>query len=202
MKKFNPATLPYLGALVQAVLFAIAGFWYFDLGLWGAVAGFGVGAVVNLSLAVASSRISEIAQKRQPLARLMLWVMMLLSPATIALSFFAPKSVAAAIAWAADVDIAIVLTGAIAGKSLVAQEQPQKPVSEPERTKKTRSATRSAKSAKGKSAQRSLSDIPCRFAGAGCDRTFASQNAANAHARNCGFKPIAVDLQVEKSEHS
>jgi hypothetical protein len=126
MKKFDPRTLPYLGAIVQAVLFALAGYLYFDMGAWGAVAGFGVGAVVNLSLAVASSRISEVSQKRQFLARLALGVMIVLSPATIALSFFAPKTVFAAITWAADVDIAIVLTGAIAGKSLVKQDEPQK----------------------------------------------------------------------------
>jgi hypothetical protein len=126
MKRFDPRTLPYLGALVQAVLFALAGYLYFDMGAWGAVAGFGVGAVVNLSLAVASSRISEVSQKRQFLARLALGVMIVLSPATIALSFFAPKTVFAAITWAADVDIAIVLTGAIAGKSLVKQDETPK----------------------------------------------------------------------------
>jgi hypothetical protein len=50
-------------------------------------------------------------------------VMIVLSPATIALSFFAPKTVFAAITWAADVDIAIVLTGAIMGNALVKKDE-------------------------------------------------------------------------------
>lgn len=117
MKKINIAWLPYLGAIVQAGLFALAGSRCF--GPWGWLIGCGVGAVVNLSLAVASSRISEIAQKRQPLARLALFGMFLLSPTTITLSLYVPSSVFTSIAWAASPDLAIVLAGAIAGKGLV-----------------------------------------------------------------------------------
>src|SRR5262245_23955418 len=113
MKKFDMKWLPYAAALVQAVLFSFAGIRYF--GSWGWLAGFGVGAVVSLSIATASSRISDIAQKRKFLAWLSLGAMICLSPATIALSFFAPSSVFAAIAWAVDVDIAVVLAGSIAG---------------------------------------------------------------------------------------
>lgn len=54
-------------------------------------------------------------------------------------------------------------------------------------------ANRSARSAKKISP---LSNTPCRFAGAGCARTFASQNAANAHARTCEFKPMKIDQSL------
>jgi hypothetical protein len=182
LTKFNPASLPYLGAIVQAGLFGIAGYHYFKLGVWGAGVGLGVGVVVSLSLAFASSRVSEIAQKRQGLARLALLGMFTLSPVTITLSLFAPSSVAAAIAWASSPDLAIVLAGAIAGKSLVAQSDPLKQKSATERPAKSRSA-----------------EIICRYAGAGCGRKFASQNAANAHAAKCGFKPtIAMPVDVSK----
>jgi hypothetical protein len=206
MKKFDPRILPYAGAAVQAILFAIAGYFYFDLGAWGAVAGFGVGAVVNLSLAVASSRISDIAEKRKPLARLALFGMFLLSPTTIALSFFAPKSIPAAIAWAMDVDLAIVLAGSISGKSLLATGEPA--TSEPKRKKKpakpasqpVEPATEPAKPA-----------LFCKVAG--CERNeatpgakpFGSQSALNAHQRShkqivgytASFEPVTKD-QVKK----
>lgn len=37
----------------------------------------------------------------------------------------------------------------------------------------------------------------CLNAGAGCDRVFASRNAANAHARSCPFKPT-ISMPVEE----
>jgi hypothetical protein len=62
-------------------------------------------------------------------------------------------------------------------------------------------ANRSARSAKK---SKPLSNIPCRFAGAGCARTFASQNAANAHARTCEYKPMKIDqsLLIKASEEN
>jgi len=54
-------------------------------------------------------------------------------------------------------------------------------------------ANRSARSAKKSKPQ---SNTACRFAGAGCARTFASQNAANAHARSCEFKPMQIDQSL------
>src|SRR5687768_13973526 len=179
MKKINQAWLPYMGAIVQAGLFAIAGYHYFDLGGWGAAAGFGVGMLVNFSMAIASSKVSDVAKSRKPLAYVSLIALFLLSPVIICSS----------LGWSLDTvscslvaDLSIMLTGAIAGKSLVAQEQP-------------------AKSAQPKIERRSAkkSEIICRFAGAGCGRKFASQNAANAHARTCGYKPtIAMPVDVAR----
>lgn len=173
----SPKNLPYLGAAVQAALFSLAGQKFFQSFGW--LAGLGVGAVVNYSIALASSRINDISEKRKPLARIALVVMLLLSPATITLSFFAPSSIFTAITWAACVDLSIVLAGAIAGKSLIETEQPQKSAERKPAKKKIRSAK-----------------IQCRYAG--CERDFATQNAANAHARNCPMRPtISMPAPIE-----
>lgn len=124
MKKFDPKWLPYYGAIVQAGLFSIAGSRYFEAFGW--LVGLGVGAVVNASLAVASSRVSDVAQKRKALAYLALVGMFLLSPITITLSLFMPASIFTAIAWAMSPDLAIVLAGAIAGKSLIRSDDGEK----------------------------------------------------------------------------
>ena len=173
-KLLDPRNLPYAGAVVQGVLFAIAGNEFFPILGW--LAGLGVGMVVNYSIALASSRISDISEKRKPLARLALATMFILSPVTITLSMFYPASLYTAISWSVCVDLSIVLAGAIAGKSLLPAEAPQKPV-EPRRAKpKVRSA-----------------DYTCRNADAGCERKFASQNSANAHARSCKYRKITID---------
>lgn len=81
MKKFDPKVLPYLAATVQAVLYAIAGNAYFDSFGW--LVGLLMGIVVNASLAVSASRISEIARQRKPLAWISLVALFSLSPAVI-----------------------------------------------------------------------------------------------------------------------
>ncbi len=55
--------------------------------------------------------------------------------------------------------------------------------------------SKSQKQKSGRSAKRSESQatVPCLYAGTGCERMFGSQNAANAHAKSCGFKPTVVD---------
>lgn len=120
MKKIlDPKNLPYFGAVVQAVLFALAGMQFFPVLGW--LPGAGVGMVVNYSMALASSRFSEIAEKRKPMARLAMVTLFALSPTTITLSMFAPHSIYTAISWSVCVDLAIILAGAIAGKSLIGE---------------------------------------------------------------------------------
>jgi len=178
--------LPYFGALVQAGLFSYAGMRFF--GSFGWLVGFGVGMIVNYSLALAASNISDIAAKRKPLAYAALITMFSLSPTTITLSMFFPSTIWAAIAWAMCVDLAIVLAGAIAGKSLVSQSEPLKVAQQNERTAQSRRANRS----------KSQSKIPCRYAGAGCE-LIGSQNAMNAHARHCKFKPSTIEDLIDVS---
>ena len=63
-------------------------------------------------------------------------------------------------------------------------------------------ASRSGKgSGRGAKAKKVVADIPCPHAGAGCPRT-GTQNAMNAHAGKCKFKPtismpVDVDQKVE-----
>ena len=119
----DPKNLPYFGAIVQAVLFAIAGSLFFPNPYFGALVGLGIGAVVNYSMALASSRITTIAEGRNKLAYAALALMFTLSPTTITLSMFYPEKIYTAIAWAMCVDLSIVLAGAIAGKTLIPEEK-------------------------------------------------------------------------------
>lgn len=182
MKKFNTSLLPYIGAFAQAVLFMFAAVHAY--GVWGWFIGPGVGITASLSVATASSGIGSITAKgRKQLATVGLILMGIFSASTISLSIAAPDSVWTAISWGCAVDVSIVLAGAISGKGLVAQSE-EKPAQ----------ATAPAKPAKGKNRS---AEVVCRYAGAGCGRKFASQNAANAHARSCGFKPtIAMPVDV------
>jgi hypothetical protein len=177
MKKFNPIWLPYMGAFVQAVLFGLAGYSYFDLGLWGAGAGLGVGAVVNLSMAVASSRVSDIAKSRKPLAYLSLIGLFCLSPVIICSSL--GWSIAN-LSWSLSADLSILLTGAIAGGSLIAKDQPAKSEAgeKPTRTKRQKSADKPAEPA----TEPALAEVKPAFV-CSCGKTFATQPALNAHKR-------------------
>jgi hypothetical protein len=122
-KILDPKNLPYAGAVVQAVVFSIAGSLFFPNPYFGALVGLGVGAVVNWSMALASSRITTIAEGRKPLAYVALFFMVALSPTTITLSMFFPNAIYTAIAWAMCVDLSIVLAGAISGKSLIPENK-------------------------------------------------------------------------------
>jgi hypothetical protein len=124
-----------MGALVQSGLFGIAGYHYFDLGPWGAVAGAGVGLVVNFSIATASSKISDIAKNRKTLAYLSFAILCIISPVVINTSLGWSWATAA---WSVAVDLSIVLTGAIIGKGLVQSEQTTtQSVARPKKSKKT-----------------------------------------------------------------
>jgi MFS family permease len=123
MKKFNSKNLPYFGASVQAILFAIAGNEFFSVPIFGAIVGFGIGAVVNYSMALASSRVSDIAKSRKPLAYFSLVLLSVISPTVICSTL--GWSVAT-FAWSISVDMAIILSGAIVGKGLLQDDE--KPV--------------------------------------------------------------------------
>ena len=145
MKKYNASTLPYLAAVAQAIQFSHAGF--ILLSWWGLLIGGIIGAVVSLAVATAASRVSDIAQKRRRLAWAGLVALLVLSPLALAapvyISFgdISPDWLrwVSACAWAAAPDLAIVLSGAIAGKSLVSVPvaQPTGQVAQPTRKHKS-----------------------------------------------------------------
>lgn len=184
---FKPHYLPYFGALVQAVLFSLAGSLVF--GEYGWIAGLGVGAVVNYSLALASSRLADVAANRQRLARLALIGLFLLSPITISLSYILPDSVFSVIAWAMCVDLAIILAGFIAGKSLI-------PAQPKAADAKNRSAKTSGKNKPLSKKGKLSAAYPCPFTANGCLTKKATQNAINAHAGKCKHKPMVADKTI------
>jgi len=88
-------------------------------------------------------------------------------------------------------DLIIVTIALADGKSAGFTRSAKKP------PKKTRSAKPSGRSAKPSEKQ---AIVHCRYEGAGCKRT-GTQNAMNAHARSCEFKPtisMPVEARAEK----
>ena len=125
MKSFNIKNLPYFAAVFQAVQFAHAGSVYFGNVGW--VIGAIGGALVNLAVVTAASRISDIAKSRRGLSYVLFVGLLIISPAAIAPAAFISAvavewlwaRLMVAIVWASMPDLSIALTGSIAGKSLV-----------------------------------------------------------------------------------
>lgn len=185
-KTFELKHLPYIAALFQAVQFAHAGSIYF--GPFGWVIG-GIGGILaNLAVASAASRISEISDKRKPLAYLLGSILLLLSPMAIAPAAFISASAIAlpwarlmvAIVWALIPDLSIALTGAIVGKSLISNGQPQ-PKSTAQQTK-----SKGKRTVQKTSRARAMAEqIECKWH-CGLSGTKA---AMNAHSRFCSSNP-------------
>jgi hypothetical protein len=124
----NPLVL--LAALVQSGAFALAGSVYF--GLFGWVLGAMAGIVVNLSLALAASRVADIAGKRKPMAYTSLVALMLLSPIAVAPAEYALLTthvslaqelcIVLSVVWSTLPDWAILAAGGVVGKALVTVE--------------------------------------------------------------------------------
>lgn len=209
--------LLYLAAAFQAIQFGLAGSIYFGLTGW-FIGGLG-GIVVNFSIAKSASRINDIAKARKPLAWTGFIALMVLSPIAVAPAGYLQMSVittfwlrvAASIVWAIIPDAAILLTGAITGKSLVkdTDETPK-----PKRTKAD-SAPQSVASAK-ESAQGATtpSKYPrrCEFCAADVPDSIAVMKNSNAvgghmksnHPDKCKKKSVTffvsdnVDTNVKK----
>lgn len=148
MKKFNSGNLPYIAASGQALQFVHAG--YILMGWWGALIGGILGATVNLSIANAASRIADVAKSRRWLSYMGLGALFVLSPAMVAPSAYLAFGIihvewvriGAAIVWALAPDASILLSGAIAGKSLIQSDKPAAVATA--RPKKLRKLTRNS----------------------------------------------------------
>lgn len=170
-----------------------------------------LGAIINVIVALAATRLPSLRGKTR------IWsawtgfiILLLLSPSLIAPAMYILLSnlsiewrwiVFLSIGLSSAPDLAIALGGLIAGKSLVHllsdEEQPKsKSLSEGSSSLSGRSAKEAARSAKGSKA---LVLVACRYQGAGCQRT-GSQNAMNAHAPKCKFKPSIDDSLLIKKE--
>lgn len=190
--KLNKKQLPFYAAFVQTAQYTLAG-WLF-MGLIGAVCVGLMGSLVSLAMAYATSQFSDIAQKRKGASALFLVALMSFSPILIGTATFIHLEQVTNLIWRGVVcaawgflpDGATALAGFIAGKGLVEQSE-KKPL----KVAQVRSAKKKVRSA----------DFTCRYAGAGCERKFASQNSANAHARTCGFKPtISMPIEVKNGQ--
>jgi hypothetical protein len=202
LMKLNRKHIPYFAAMVQTAQYSMAG--YFLIGVLGWFFVGSMGALVSLAMAYGASQYADVAEKRKRSSLVALIGIMLLSPVLVGTATWLHLTDISnpywrgvvSFAWGALPDAAVVLSGFAAGKGLF--EQGRKP-----KKKRSSSAQRNknSRSAKKKSLSKPLSEIPCRYAGAGCDRTFPSQNAANAHAAKCGFKPtIAMPVDVSSKE--
>lgn len=199
--RLNRKHIPYLAAAVQTAQYALAG--YFLIGPIGWFFVGSMGALVSIAMAYGASQYAEVAEKRKGTSLAALIGIMVLSPILVGTATWLHLTNitnpywrgVVSLAWGALPDAAVVLSGFAAGKGLFDQgNQPKKPAKSAKRTAQTRSA-------KNKKPSKSLSEFACMYAGAGCDRTFKSQNAANAHARTCGFKPtISMPVDVSKKE--
>ena len=186
MKKHIPSFLLYGSALFQAIQFAISGHVYF--GWPGILTGLFGGALVNVCISVAASRISDIAKKRRGLAYVGLIALMTLSPACVAPGLLQMASRAlpghlallVAIVWAIAPDVAIMTSGAIAGKGLVRIEETQIASHTPVVRKKKSDTKRTCPQ---------------------CGATVANANAYSAHMRWQHPRPIPVDLYSEIGNH-
>jgi hypothetical protein len=128
---FNPKRdLPYLAAIAQTILYTWAGVTL--LGSWGWIPGAATGLLVSVTMAYASSQYTEVAKPRQPFV---LWGMVFLgalSPVVIGTSMYLDLPAEIHPVWRGVVgaalgvipDVSVFLTGFVAGKGLVAKEQP------------------------------------------------------------------------------
>ena len=142
---FRKSPLVLLAAIVQAGAFALAGSVYFGPFGWGL--GAAAGVVVNLSMALAASRISEIAKVRRGLAWGAFAVLFCLSPLAVAPAEYLLLTahtatlpplllIAVAVVWSILPDAAIIAAGGVTGKSLVVSEQVAQPAPQRERKAK------------------------------------------------------------------
>jgi hypothetical protein len=192
--KLNKKQLPFYAAAVQTIQYMVAG--YLLLKWLGVVSVGTMGALVSLSMAYASSQVSaEMAKSRRLQSYLALVGLMILSPVIVGTATFYHLDIIVnpvwrgivASVWGIIPDGAVALAGFVAGKGMMDEPKPKI------KLKKISQKTAGAKPANRKTSQ---SEFDCRFAGAGCGRKFASQNSANAHARSCGFKPIAYSVSL------
>jgi MFS family permease len=138
-KILDVKNIPVVAAFFQAGLFSIAGDQKFGIFPFGFIVGFGMGIVVNWSMAISSSRISDIAKNRKALAYLSLALLFCLSPAVICSTLGWTVS---NFFWSVALDLSILLVGSTTGKSLLPQEArtPAKSARTP--TKSVRSAAK------------------------------------------------------------
>ena len=211
----------------KVILFLAASFAAYNFGLAGgyiegtkfSVGGLIAGVVVNVSLAIASSRYGSLkGDKRTKQAQIAFIVMMVFSPVLVSPVVFyslpasflsVPLRWTWAIAWPMVADLAIVLAGAVSGKGLIALSETSASQSNagatdsPKSTNAVRRSAKqsakvqlqSAKSATESDAVQRIYPRKCEH----CDESIRSPQAVGAHMKKhhpemCKPKALAVTL--------
>ena len=196
MKKFDIGKMLINGAaMFQAYQFGRA-LNVYDPSGWNVngvnVGGLMLGVIVNVVVALAATRLPSLKGiSRTRSAWVGFFILLLLSPSLVAPAMYlllAPLPIEPgwrvflSIGLSAAPDLAIALGGFIAGKSLVhLLSDDEQSLSKPQSEGSGRRAKKS----------KSLANVPCRYAGAGCEEK-GTQNAMNAHSPYCKFKPAIL----------
>lgn len=195
--KLNKKHLPFYAASVQTIQYGLAG--WLLLGWLGIPTVGSMGALVSFSTAYATSQISDIAKGRRLASYIALGLMMVFSPVLIGTATFLHltqidntvwRGIVCAV-WGFLPDGATALSGFIAGKSMIEQnEKPVKPTKKPKKAEVSQS-------------EPALAEVkPALFCKvAGCsgnpktpDGSFGSQSALNAHGSK--HKPVAYSVSL------
>jgi hypothetical protein len=211
LPRYNPALLPWIGAASQATLYTWAGVHAY--GDWGWLIGPGVGITASLAVATAATSTSgNVSKYRRTLTNIGLALMVVVTPATVALSIALPKSWMTAVAWGAAVDVSIVLAGVIAGNRMVASEpkpatsevkpkvKREKPApSEPEPAAPAiQPALAEVKPAISQLEQKFFCSVPgCSGNSKTPDGSFATQAALNAHGSKHSKKIVGYTVDMK-----
>lgn len=199
--------MPWIAAFAQTAQYALAGSiligpkgWFFG-GL--------LGGLVSMSQAYGASQYADIAAKRKPYVMAGMALVMTFSPAVVGTSVYIDiiaahpwinpvwSGIIGAV-WGVIPDLSVLIVGFTAGKGMVSEVN-HAATSQAATTSEDK-PVKSAKAAKPAKDER----IPCPHKGAGCGITYAvsdykdrkaAQNATNAHARRCAYKPIAVMVE-------
>jgi hypothetical protein len=129
MKKLDPKSYPYLAASIQAVQYGHVGFVYLS---WVGMATAGLlGVLMSFGMALASSKINDIAKVRRPSSWVAFLLLAIVSPAFVGVGMWIALDVipspfwrvVVAALWGLIPDGSVALVGFITGKGLVISEE-------------------------------------------------------------------------------
>lgn len=193
--KLNRKHIPFYSAFVQTAQYSLAG--YFLIGALGWFFVGTMGALVSLALAYGASQYSDIAKNRKVPALTSLIFLMSLSPIVVGTATWLhltniPNPIwrgVVSAAWGLLPDMAVALSGFIAGKGLVEQESKQKKTAQ---QKKSRLKTTAKQTSRAKTM---IEQVACKW-GCGLSGTKA---AMNAHSKFCAKNPANLPIDVTKA---
>ena len=198
--RLEPSWLPFIAGAVQMILFAFAAHVYFGRWYIGAVSGL----IPAFAIATGAAKINDIAKGRRWLAYGAGVVLLVLSPASVAPAIYLELSalplppailIMTSVTWAMLADVGVVLSGAIAGKGMIAADAPALATTA---THKPQTATQPAEPAPAtaKSAGRKFAQpAKVRCTEPGCGMEYAAVGGKGGHYKK-HHAPIAIDKSL------